>query len=71
MKNIDDGELVRLFKAAADNARAEAKAAGASIVYEENGKMIRKYADGRKTQVIYDEHGQRSEIELFIGDQNE
>lgn len=63
MKEMDDDEMVRLFKAAADSARAETKAAGAFIVYGENGKMIREYANGRKTQVIYDEHGQRSEVE--------
>lgn len=63
MKEINDQDLERYLNAATELARAKAKAAGTSVVYEENGKMVREFADGRKTQVIYDEHGHRTEVE--------
>lgn len=63
MKEINDHDLERFLQEATKRARAKAKAAGTSVIYEENGKMVREFADGRKTQVIHDEHGHRTEVE--------
>lgn len=62
MKEINDQDLEQILRAATQLARDKAKAAGTSIVNEENGKMIREYPNGRKLQVIR-EHGTRTEIE--------
>ncbi|MFS0841328.1 hypothetical protein [Paenibacillus sp. 1P03SA] len=56
-------ELEQVLRDATELARKKAKAAGTSLTYEKDGKMIREYADGRKMQVIFDEQGKRTEIE--------
>ncbi|MBV6717182.1 hypothetical protein [Paenibacillus chitinolyticus] len=58
-----DDELDQVLRDATELAHKKAKAAGTSLTYEENGKMIREYADGRKMQVIIDDQGKRTEIE--------
>ncbi|MBP2442561.1 hypothetical protein [Paenibacillus sp. PvP052] len=43
-------------------AREKAWAEGSFYSYGEAGKVIRAYPDGRKTEVILDEKGNRQEI---------
>lgn len=64
MKNLGRKELDEIGKLAAASAREEAFAAGLSISYEQNGKIYREYPDGRITEVIYDESGNRKEIDV-------
>lgn len=63
MKRMSISELNEILVKATFSARQEAKTNGVPIVYEENGKMIKEYPDGRKTEIIYDEHGNKKEIE--------
>lgn len=46
-----------------ESARKRAFDAGFFISYGENGKVIREYPDGRKTEVIRDEYGNRKEVD--------
>ncbi|MFB9274189.1 hypothetical protein [Cohnella cellulosilytica] len=57
-------ELQRLLDRAADQARLEAKQAGASIYYIRNAKRIRETAEGRKYEIQFDESGNRTEQAL-------
>ncbi len=59
-------ELQEILKKASEQAKAEAKLAGASIYYMVNGKRIREAASGQKFEIIYDEHGKREEY-LYHG----
>ncbi|MCM3170805.1 MULTISPECIES: hypothetical protein [Paenibacillus] len=63
MKRISTSELNEILAKATLSARQEAKMNGVPIVYEENEKMIKEYADGRKTEIIFDENGKKTEIE--------
>lgn len=63
MRSLTDDELNGVLREATQLARDRAKAAGTSIVYELQGKMIREYSDGRKTEIIQDCLGERKEIE--------
>ncbi|MVP02092.1 hypothetical protein [Paenibacillus lutrae] len=64
MKDVTRDELKHILQKATQHARNKAKAAGTSLIYEEDGKMIREYAYGVKKQVVRDEQGRRSEIEF-------
>lgn len=55
-------ELEQAGKEAAKAARKSAKAAGTFISYGKNGKVIREYPDGHKTEVIYDGDGKVREF---------
>ena len=63
MKRISTSELNEILAKATLSARQEAKMNGVPIVYEKNEKMIKEYADGRKTEIIFDENGKKTEIE--------
>ncbi|MEK4529839.1 hypothetical protein NST38_31020 [Paenibacillus sp. FSL H8-0104] len=63
MKRMSISELNEILEKATLSAREEAKSNGVPIVYEENEKMIKEYPDGRKTEIIYDENGNKKEIE--------
>jgi len=54
-------ELKRILKQASQQAKSEAKQAGASIYYIVDGKRIREAASGQKFEIIYDENGKREE----------
>lgn len=60
MEEISRQKLNQILAEATQLARDKAKASGTSLIYEENGKMIREYADGKKMQVIYDVHRNRT-----------
>lgn len=57
----DGEELQGILKKASEQAKAEAKLAGASIYYMVNGKRIREAACGQKFEIIYDENDKREE----------
>ncbi|MDR6726199.1 hypothetical protein J2W91_004705 [Paenibacillus amylolyticus] len=63
MKRMSISELNEILVKATLSARQEAQNNGVPIVYEENEKMIKEYPDGRKTEIIYDEQGNKEEIE--------
>ncbi|MGG3471423.1 hypothetical protein ABES02_28620 [Neobacillus pocheonensis] len=63
MKDKELKEWERIGKLVTATARERAFAAGSFISYGENGKVIREYPDGRRTEVIRDEHGNRKEID--------
>ncbi|MDQ0171168.1 hypothetical protein [Paenibacillus tundrae] len=63
MKRMSTSELNEILVKATLSARQEAKMNGVPIVYEENEKMIKEYPDGRKTEIIFDENGKKTEIE--------
>ncbi|WP_338540356.1 hypothetical protein [Paenibacillus tundrae] len=63
MKRMSTSELNEILVKATLSAREEAKMNGVPIVYEENEKMIKEYPDGRKTEIIFDEKGKKTEIE--------
>lgn len=46
-------------------AREKAFSAGSFVSYGENGKVIREYPDGRKTEITRDERGKRQEIDYI------
>ncbi|QGG54475.1 hypothetical protein [Paenibacillus sp. B01] len=54
-------ELQAILDRAADQARTEAKRAGASIYYIREKKRIRESADGKKFEIMIDESGNRVE----------
>jgi hypothetical protein len=54
-------ELKRILKQASEQAKSEAKQAGASIYYIIDGKRIREAASGQKFEIIYNENGKREE----------
>ena len=54
-------ELKRILKQASEQAKSEAKQAGASIYYIVHGKRIREAASGQKFEIIYNENGKREE----------
>lgn len=54
-------ELQSILNKAAEQARKEAKQAGASIYYIREEKRIRESADGRKYELLIDELGNRIE----------
>lgn len=58
---VHRNELQRLLQKANQHEKEQAKKAGASIYYIENGKRIREDASGKKFEVIYDASGKRSE----------
>ncbi|WP_244908285.1 hypothetical protein [Paenibacillus campinasensis] len=62
MDRLNRQELEELGKLAAAEARKSAQKANTFFSYSENGKVIREYPDGRKTEVTYDERGQFKEI---------
>lgn len=55
-------ELQHLLKKANQHAVTEAKKAGASIYYIEDGKRIREDASGQKFEITYDVTGKRTEL---------
>ncbi|MDQ0047320.1 hypothetical protein [Paenibacillus polymyxa] len=59
MSRISTNDLKDILKRATQSARQEAKKKGVPAVYEENGKMIKEYPDGKKTQIIFTEEGKR------------
>ncbi|MDR6726101.1 hypothetical protein J2W91_004607 [Paenibacillus amylolyticus] len=63
MKRITISELNELLVRTSLSVRQEAKEKGVPMVYEENGKMIKEYPDGRKTEIIYDDKGNKREVE--------
>ncbi|MDR6723407.1 hypothetical protein J2W91_001859 [Paenibacillus amylolyticus] len=63
MKRMSISELNEILVKATLSAREEAKMNGVPIVYEENEKMIKEYPNGRKTEIIFDENGKKTEIE--------
>lgn len=63
MLNLNPRELNKILAKTEELARLEAKAAGTFTVYEINGKLIREYANGKKYEIIRDQHGFRKEIE--------
>ncbi|MFC5401320.1 hypothetical protein [Cohnella soli] len=54
-------ELQAILDKAAEQARKEAKQAGASIYYIREEKRIRESADGQKFEILIDESGKRVE----------
>ncbi|GIO14729.1 hypothetical protein J19TS2_42840 [Cohnella xylanilytica] len=54
-------ELQAILDKAADQARKEAKQAGASIYYIREKKRIRESADGQKYEILIDDSGNRIE----------
>ncbi|WP_226002682.1 hypothetical protein [Paenibacillus sp. BJ-4] len=48
MSRISTNDLKDILKRATESARQEAKKNGVPSVYEENGKMIKEYPDGKK-----------------------
>lgn len=62
MKPFSREELDQYGKEAEDAARKSAFDAGTFYSYGKAGKVIRVYPDGRKTEVIYDGHGNNKEI---------
>ena len=64
MKPISLKELEDIGRLAPDNARKSAHEAGTFFSYSENGKIIREYPDGRKTEVAYDERGHVKETPI-------
>lgn len=57
MKDFSFKDLERAGREAAEAARKSAKEAGTFISYGKDGKVIREYPDGRKTEVSYDGEG--------------
>ena len=55
-------KLQGLLKKANQQAIDQAKKAGASIYYIEDGKRIREDASGKKFEIIYDITGKRTEL---------
>jgi len=62
MKEISFQELERAGREAAEKARADAWAVGLPYSYARDGKIIRVYPDGRRTEVIRDGSGNTTEI---------
>ncbi|WP_135553720.1 hypothetical protein [Paenibacillus cymbidii] len=54
-------ELQTILDRAAEQARKEAKEAGASIYYIREEKRIRESADGQQYEILIDESGKRIE----------
>ncbi len=54
-------ELKKILKQASEQAKSDAKRAGASIFYIVDGKRIREAANGQKFEIIFDENGKRKE----------
>ena len=57
-------ELQAILDRAAEQARKEAKQAGASIYYIREEKRIRESADGQKYEILIDKSGNRVERAL-------
>jgi len=64
MKDLGRKELEEAGKRAAAAAEKRLSPAGTFISYGRNGKLFREYPDGRITEVIYDESGNRKEIDF-------
>lgn len=61
---INRTQLQEILIKAHKYARLQAKEAGASIYYIKEGKRIREDALGRRFEIIFDQAGNRQELEF-------
>lgn len=59
MNRISNHEMKHILKKATQSAREEARKNGVAAIYGENGKMIKEYPNGRKTEIVFTKDGEQ------------